>query len=333
MRVTFRKSIARTATQSLALTMILATGTATVAAQTPPTAESRRAAGEAYDRGTTAMLANDFRAAAHFFEQAYHLAPAAVALKQAVRAHDRAGNAFRAANLAIRLRDQYPNDADGQALSADVLGRFASQYTQVQATCEGCAILVNDAMVAENVRGVVRFFIQPGTTATVTAAFEYGNVTATATGAAGSTVELVAFEAPPAPPEPEVAPEATPNVVVVRDEGGLPPALFYAGLGVTAALGGATVWSGLDTLNGVDAYEANPTEVGLDEGQQKELRTNLLIGATSAAAAATVIFAIVTDWDGDPEESATGSRRRIQDVAATVSPTAGGAQVLLGGRF
>lgn len=342
MRETIRKSVARTAAQSLALTMILATSTATVAAQ-PSSAESRRAAGEAYDRGTTAMLANDFRAAAHFFEQAYHLAPAAVALKQAVRAHDRAGNAFRAANLALRLRDQYPNDADGQALATDVLDRFAAQYTEVHATCHGCAILVNDAVVSENVDGTVRFFIQPNTSAVITGAFQYGNVSAPATGAAGATVEVPAFEAPPPPPEPEpgvAGAGSSGTTIIVQERRGTPPALFFAGLGITAALGGVTIWSGIDTVNGVDAYEeaaADPAREAeartlLDEGQSKELRTNILIGATSAVAATTIIFAIVTDWGGD-ESSAATSRRRVQDFAASVAPTTGGAAVLLGGRF
>lgn len=332
MRETIRKSVARTATQSIALTMILATSTATVSAQ-PTTAEARRAAGEAYDRGTSAMLANDFRAAAHFFEQAYHLAPAAVALKQAVRAHDRAGNQFRAANLAIRLRDQYPNDADGQSLATDVLNRYAAQYAEVHATCHGCAILVNDAVVSENVDGMVRFFIQPNSSAVVTGSFQYGNVSAPATGAAGAVIEVPAFEAPPPPPEPEtpVAGTAGPTIIV-QERRGTPPALFYAGLGVTAAVGAVTIWSGIDTMSGVDAYRTNPTQAALDAGQSKELRTNILIGATSAAAAATVIFAIVTDWGGD-ETPAASSNRRIQDFAASVAPTTGGATVLLGGRF
>lgn len=326
---------------AIGLSSLAAAGS--VHAQTPTsgsstTAEARRQAGEAFDRGTSAMLANDFRAAAHFFEQAYRLAPAAVALKQAIRAQDRAGNAFRAANLALRLRDQYPNDADGQNLATDVLGRFAAQFTEVHAACDGCAVLVNDALVSDNVHGTVRFFIQPSTAATITGSFATGNVSAQANGPAGTTVELPAFVAPPPPPEPEHPPQVGP---VAENGGGTPPWLFYTAVGATAAVGGVTIWSGIDTRSGVGAYEdavaagdvALATQL-LADGQDKERRTNILIGATGGVAAITVVFAIITDWDGDPEApAATTARRRVQQWAGTVEPTSGGLTAVVGGRF
>jgi hypothetical protein len=292
------------------------------------------------------MLANDFRAAAHFFEQAYRLAPAAVAIKQAIRAQDRAGNGFRAANLALRLRDQYPNDADGQALAADVLGRFASQFTEVHASCAGCAVMVNDALVSENVNGTVRFFIQPNTSATITGSFSTGNVSAEANGPAGTTVDLPAFVAPPPPP-----PDEHDNVAVrsnvPENSGGTPPWLAFTALGVTGAVGAVTIWSTVDMNNGVGPYEAAAADGATDParraearrllaaGQDAEMRTNILIGVTGGLAAITTVLFIVSDWDGDPEEAAPAatSRRRIQAWTASVSPTDGGATALLGGRF
>lgn len=322
--------------QSVCALMVCATFVATSArAQTQSTQESRRAAGEAFDRGTSAMLQSDFRAAAHFFEQAYRLAPAAVALKQAIRAHDRSGNGFRAANLALRLREQYPNDADGQSLANDVIGRYGLQFVEVAASCEECAILVNDALVGEHISGTVRFYIQPGATATVTGSFSTGDVRAEASGEAGTSVELDAFVAPPPPPEPEVVPGQNPPVVgsaAPQDDGGIPRGVFFGVAGATVALGGVLIWSGVDTLNGVSAYEANPTLAAYNEGHDKERRTNILVGTTAGVGAAAVVIAIFTDWDGDDEEAAPTSRR-VQALTATVSPTVGGAEVLLGGRF
>ena len=72
----------------------------------------------------------------------------------------------------------------------------------------------------------------------------------------------------------------------------------------------------------------------LSDGQAKERRTNILIGATGGVAALTVVFAIITDWDGDPETpAATSERRRVQQWAGTVEPTAGGLTAVVGGRF
>lgn len=282
------------------------------------------------------MLSSDFRAAAHFFEQAYRYAPSSVALKQAIRAHDRAGNAFRAANLALRMREGYPNDSDGQNVADDVIGRFSGQFVEVAASCDGCAILVNDALVGEDVHGTIHFYIQPGATATVTGSFPTGNVSAETRGEVGGSVEVPAFVAPP-PPPPSEDPEATPAAPTViyreAEREGIPRVVFFSLAGATAALGGVTIWSGIDTLNGVDAYEADPTQAAYDEGHKKELRTNILIGATGAVAASALIVGILTDWDGDDDEAPSTSARRIQDLTATVTPTVGGAGVLLGGRF
>lgn len=314
-------------------------------AQTP---EQRRAAGAAFDQGTTAMLASDFRAAAHFFEQAYHLAPAAVALKQAIRAHDRAGNSFRAANLALRLRDQYPNDAEGQALAAEVIGRYAPQYTEVHATCQGCTILANDALVAENVVGTVAFFVQPGSAVRITAQYQFAtgevDLTADITGNPGESMEIPAFETPEAPPAPEPPPGTTVGPggqIVVVGGGGTPPVIFYTMLGVTAAAGGFTIWSGVDTLAGVDAYEAaaaadDPNAARLlANGQDKEMRTNIGIGVTAGFGVLATVFAITADWDGDPEvgETAPSARRGVQGLAASVAPSRDGASLVIGGRF
>jgi len=330
MRELFRSSTLKQGVTAIALCSAIFTSS--VHAQPQSTAEARRSAGEAFDRGTSSMLANDFRAAAHFFEQAYRLAPAAVALKQAIRAHDRSGNAFRAANLALRLREQYPNDADGQALANDVIGRFGSQFVEVAASCESCAILANDALVGENITGTIRFYIQPGATATITGSFATGNVQAEAQGAAGTSVELAPFVAPPPPPEPEHTDSGSgAPVAAAEPRGGLPVGVFIGAAGATAALGGLLVWSGIDTQAGVDAYEANPTLDAYEEGHKKERRTNILIGTTAGVGAVAVVLAIFTDWNGNDDEAPTA--RRVQDLTATVSPTVGGAEVLLGGRF
>jgi hypothetical protein len=85
------------------------------------------------------------------------------------------------------------------------------------------------------------------------------------------------------------------------EAGGLPRWVTFAGAGVTAALGAATLWSGLDTLHARDDYQRQPTQQGYNDGAGRELRTNILIGATAIAGVATVAVAVFsTRWTGGP---------------------------------
>ncbi|MCK6531986.1 MAG: hypothetical protein L6Q84_03350 [Polyangiaceae bacterium] len=105
--------------------------------------------------------------------------------------------------------------------------------------------------------------------------------------------------APPPPPPPAAGPS---------------PIWFYAGAGLTAVLGGVTVWSALDTKSAFDTYERElpkSTQAEADArvaaGHDKELRTNLLIGATALAAAGTAALGLfVVDFGGRKEQPRTG---------------------------
>lgn len=94
----------------------------------------------------------------------------------------------------------------------------------------------------------------------------------------------------------------------------LPPGVAYATAGLTVALTGAAVWSGLDTLHARDAYERDlPTltqaqaQARLDDGHVKELRTNLLVGGAVLSAAATAGIALfLVDWAPAPRHAEIG---------------------------
>jgi hypothetical protein len=117
----------------------------------------------------------------------------------------------------------------------------------------------------------------------------------------------------------------TPPPLSTRDRGVrvMPPGVFWTGLGLTAAVGGLTIWSGVDTLSGVDAYEENPSEERYDAGQRKERRTNALIGATAGLAFVTVLTAFFTDFEGDPEDEDRAS--------VTIAPSTDGAMLYVRG--
>jgi hypothetical protein len=104
-----------------------------------------------------------------------------------------------------------------------------------------------------------------------------------------------------------------------------PPTAFYVATGVTLALGGVALWSALDTLQASNDYDRDLPSLTIDEaqrrlddGHERELRTNLLLGATGAAALTTAVIGVfITDW---------GMER---SVGVAVMPT----QLVIAGRF
>jgi len=292
-------------------------------------AEERRAAGNAYNRGSTAYLAENWAQAARWFETAHRLAPAAPALVQAVRAHKLAGNDLRAATLALRLNALYADNADASSTASEVLGEQQPRFLRVDVVCEGCSVELDGTL-----QEFPSFFVTPGEEHTVTASFETGEVEDTVRGRAGAQREL-SFDAPPPPPEGVTPPvEEDPRddpddgrVAPAEPEdeggGGLSPLFFISSAALTVGAGAVLVWSGLDALGGVEDYESDPTPEALAEGQNKELRTNIMIGVTAGLGAVTVLLLLFTDWDGDDEENV--------DVA--VAPLEEGAAAFVGGRF
>ncbi|MDH5493483.1 MAG: hypothetical protein OEY14_16130, partial [Myxococcales bacterium] len=100
-------------------------------------AEARAAAGEAYNRGSTAWLARRWARAAEWFETAHRLAPSATALTQAVRSHGRAGHALRAGTLGLRLLAEFPDDPEAQRVGRLAASDAETRFVRVEITCSG----------------------------------------------------------------------------------------------------------------------------------------------------------------------------------------------------
>jgi hypothetical protein len=111
----------------------------------------------------------------------------------------------------------------------------------------------------------------------------------------------------------------------------LNPLYFYIGAGATAVLGGVTIWSGIDTVNnpGKDRVRdtcQHGTQASCDsvfnQGKNAELRTNVLIGATSVVGVATAVIGIFfTDWKGKKKTDDTATI--VPWVAYDSGPAAG----------
>jgi len=286
--------------------------------------EHRSEAADAYDQGTSAYLAERYELAAHWFERAYRLVPTSTALLQAVRAHYKAGSAIRAANLALLLRDRYPTDQRTKKTASSVIEAVKPTAVLVEANCEEeCTLELDGALVQHDT-----FFVSADVEHSLKAAFKTGETSTMVRGESGST-EAVRLGAPLPPPPPLI-----------------PRWGFFSSLGATVALGAVTIWSGLDANNGVTAYEAaartanspginasgSPTPADeaqalLEDGRNKERRTNILIGVTAGMAATTAVLGVFTNWKKESREEAN---KRVEPA---VGVTNKGGTFTLKGRF
>ena len=296
-----------------ALAVVLGLGSPALA-QGEMSEEERVAAAEAaYDRGSRAFEAGRWEEAAGWYERADVFAPAAAALGQAVRAWGEAGRDLRAATVAAEL---IRRDAGHAAEHGALVESVGARALRVEVGCEPeCTLEVDGAQERFRV-----LFLSADAPHFLRARFEEGERDTTVSGAAGETRALwlqPAEEEGSGGGGSEVGGGGEGRVADSGGGGVLPPAVFIGAAAVTAVLLGVTVWSALDTSSAASDYEAMPTITALQEGQDRETRTNVLLGVTLGAAALTGAAALLTDWE--PE--------------ASVAVLPGGAMAMVGGRL
>lgn len=275
-----------------------------------PSARDRAAAAEAFDQGSALWLAKRYDKAAGYFETAHRLAPNAGTLVQAVRAHEKAGNALRAATLALRLEALYSDDALAAKTARKVLDASADEYVRVDVSCGGCTLEVDGAIYEHP-----SFFLEPDREHEVTAAFTSGDVSETVSAGAGETVAIT-LEAPPEP-QPPKAETSKPSVAAPSDttmderRSIVAPAVPIVFGGFTVATGALTLWSGLETLEAKDTYEQDPTPERFANGRNLEKRTNAFIGMTAVLGAATIATTILALVKKEPDRDTEARVRAV----------------------
>jgi hypothetical protein len=319
-------------------------------AASEPTPADIRAAADAFDKGREAYEAEDHVGAAEHFERADTRASSATALEYAIRARDKAGQLDRAATLAALASQRYPNEQNLLTLATEVLERARTELYELSVQCdEACEIAVGGKIIHGGF-STERIIFLPEGTHTIRAGFsndrsDSEEVQATAGGHGQATLEAPAEEVdtPPEPTKTEPEIDEPPPPPAESSEG-LPPTVFWVGLGLTAAVGGVTVWSGIDTVNnpGEEAVRKNCEQGDTDcplyqDGLKSQLRTNILIGVTSALGVGTVIIgAFATDWGGSAPESEESGARGGKRKSAWIEPWVSigeGAAVGARGRF
>ena len=298
---------------------------AAVALLATPARADVSAAARAFSEGQAAQMEGKFDRAADSFELAYSIKPSKEALRSAARMRMQAGHVARAANHAAILLSQYSDDPASVTLAKDILEKTEPQLCQLAVMCAapGCSISADGRALSMSPAEAHTLYLTPGETV-LEFSFDGAQVTRDISARAGVRIDL-RVEAPPRPSKPTAATtdEAAPARSAAKAAGprGWPRAVVYAGAGLTAALGGVTLWSAIDTQSAHDDYVKAPTHSAFEEGEKKQLRTNILLGATAAAALATAAIAVFhTNWSGERS-------------SLTVEPNSSGATVSFGGSF
>jgi hypothetical protein len=322
-----------------------------------PTPAQVRSAAEAFDRGREAYKSEDYVEAAEQFESADANAPSAAALELAIRARDKAGQLDRAATLAALALARHPDDASIQKVAPSIVQKAKSELFELDIKCDDPCDVTVAGKIAPGRRSTDRtVFVGPGKYA-VRAGWSGDRSLSKQVEAESGGSGTLDFQAPPEQSAAPVAPNPTPaasatgdkpaDVGVPQESGPLPPAVFWVGVGLTAVIGGITVWSGLDTQKnpGPDKVrsecQANMSDCQslYQQGVDKQHRTNILIGTTAGLGVVTaVIGGFLTDWAGKknsepaPDAAEAAKLRRGFSIEPWVA-IGGGASVGALGRF
>jgi len=314
-----------------------------------------RVAAEAFDKGREAYKAEEYVEAAEQFEKADNNAPSAAALELAIRARDKAGELDRAATLMALALKRHPDDASLLKIAADLSRRASTTLYELTANCDApCDLTVGGKIVHGTADTQRLLYIAPGTL-TVRAGWPDNRSDSKQVQAEAGGKGEISFVAPSPPAAQGMAKEPVeltatgpvPSEADQRDQGagktsGWSPTIFFVGAGLTAVLGGVTVWSGIDTVKhpGADRVKKECGTQGescqlYQDGLSKQRRTNVLIGVTAGVGLATALVGVLaTDWTGGKksrEEKAASRLRPRVDVAPWASLDAGGLQAV--GRF
>jgi hypothetical protein len=301
-----------------------------------PTAEQLRKAEQSFDAGVRSFRAKRYELAASHFEAADDAVPSARALRMAVRARDAAGHAARAATLAALGKRRHGDDAKTAKLSGETIDKYAGELHRVDVRCTPrCMVAVGERRVPGAASAKTVVYVAPGA-ASIRVSFAgggRGNRDFEAHAGARSKLRFkhsapsseavvpvpVAAAAPSPAPKPsapverEEPPRDEPAIDPEDDSSWIEsPAVFVVGLVATAAVGGVTIWSGVDTLQTPGAETVREECAGqgtdCDEYQQgviRQTRTNVLIGATAGAGVLTAVIGLfVTDWGGSDDSVA-----------------------------
>ncbi len=264
-----------------------------------PVSDATKQAREAYERGTRAVKSGDYALATAEFSRADELSPSPNALEAALDAAVQADDPVRGMELLERSKRAPASGSLAESIHA-AHAKFDGRGCFVRVACADppCKVALDGkevdaqrpvwapkgthAVVREDGKGQkASFLVEVKPDATVDADAPPPPVT------------------PPPPPPPEPPPHRKP----------LPPFVFWAGVGVTAALGATTLVFGLDANGTYDDFTSAGCARGgspasrcsglRSDGESAETRTNIaLLSTVVVGLAVGVAGAFFTEWGG-----------------------------------
>jgi hypothetical protein len=269
--------------------LLAAAGRASPASAAEPSAAEKRQAAASFDDAVAKYNRADFAEAARAFLEADRLSPSTIAITNAIAAARRANEHLLVARAAERAIAR--GDALVEARSA--LAEAAAHLARLELSCDAarCDLSV-DGAPAEGAA-----YVLPGTHRLEARGDAGAGDEERVVCVAGTTyrIALHPAAAPAPPPAPAPAP-AAPR--------GLPRAVFFVGLGVTAVLGGVTAWSGADAIAAKNALGPVSTQPLENDVLQRARRTDFLLLGTGLAGVGTAIVAGFTSWRGGSASAA-----------------------------
>jgi hypothetical protein len=314
-------------------------GSAHAESHAAPTAADLRIAAERFDEGRAAFKVAAYAEAAEHFEAADARAPSSSALGLAMRSRAEAGHLQRAATLAELALRRYPDDSPLVEKAKAIVGAARVMSARLVISCSSeCDLVVDEKLIHGRASEDWTLYLEPGSH-TIAANWPNDVVATQTVSVRSGESRALGFSPPeekPLPPVPvRVPPPADERVTVQHasaeaDARRLTPTAFWIGVGATVVLGGAAVWSGIDTLHnpGKDAVRQGCVNLGEScdlyrEGQRHEMRTDVLIGTSAAFAIATLVTGLFyTDFSSaKPAVGKTMVRLRPWADAAYIPPS------------
>ncbi|APR75043.1 Hypothetical protein A7982_00389 [Minicystis rosea] len=297
---------------------------ASTGARADLSAADKQRAAATFDDAVAKYNRAEFGEAARAFFEADRLAPSEIAITNCIAAARRASDHLLVARAAERAIAR--GDALVEARAA--LAEAATRLSRIEITCDvtPCTTSVDGAAATGNAAWVL-----PGTRR-VEAKSGAASAEERVVCMAGATYRIALH-----PIAITAGPEQPP-----RPPSGLPRAVFFTSLGITAVLAGVTTWSGIDALAAKGRLPKDEAEqTDLDSVLGRARRTNYLLAGTAIAGVGTVVAGIFTSFGNGPTAPKAGNApkgvahagAKALDVDVTVVPLPGGVAIAAGGRF
>jgi hypothetical protein len=272
------------------------------------------AAAATFSRAQEAEARGEHARAAGLYELANRISPAPASLRSATRARMTAGQLGSAAVNAEELKRRYPDDSASMTLADEVLREAKAKLARVEASCTpGCHLVVDGLAASSELNTAHVVYVDPGAHSVVARFDDGSSATEKVQGAAGQELRvalaqpaggaaappLSGTQAPAPAPLPPPSTESTPPPADTGRSDGWSPAVGLTIGGIALAVGGVAIWSALDTQNDADDFEKNPTRDAFEDGEGKDVRTNVLIGVAGVLGVTSItVLAFATDWGG-----------------------------------